>query len=97
MGDVWKWGREVGGNSWRTAGDLGGDFEGIPAALFRDVFGLYGRNELQKYSGPGAWNDPDYLLIGLPFELEGRQPRRRRLRPTSNTRTCRCGVCWRPR
>ena len=27
MGDVWKWGREAGGQSWRTAGDLGGDFE----------------------------------------------------------------------
>ena len=24
-------------------------------------FGLYGRNELQSYSGPGGWNDPDYL------------------------------------
>ena len=23
MGDVWNWGREVGGNSWRTTGDLG--------------------------------------------------------------------------
>jgi len=64
MGDVWKWGREVGGHSWRTAGDLGQSFKGIPAALFRDAFGLYGRNELQKYSGPGAWNDPDYLLLG---------------------------------
>ena len=23
MGDVWKWGGEVGGQSWRTGGDLG--------------------------------------------------------------------------
>ncbi len=30
----------------------------------RDVFGLYGRNEVQKYSGPGGWNDPDYLSLG---------------------------------
>jgi alpha-galactosidase len=63
MGNVWQWGRQVGGHSWRTAGDLGGTFEGIPTALFRDGFDLYGRNELQKYSGPGAWNDPDYLLL----------------------------------
>src|SRR5208337_1201938 len=34
MGKVWEWGKEVGGNSWRTAGDLGGSFEGIPIALF---------------------------------------------------------------
>ena len=30
MGDVWKWGASV-GNSWRTAGDLGGSFEESPA------------------------------------------------------------------
>jgi alpha-galactosidase len=71
MGDVWKWGREVGGHSWRTAGDLGETFEGIPATLFRDAFGLYGRNELQKYSRPGAWNDPDYLLLGYLSNWKG--------------------------
>jgi alpha-galactosidase len=71
MGDVWRWGREVGGHSWRTANDLGLTFEGIPAALFRDAFGLYGRNELQKYSGPGAWNDPDYLLLGYLANWKG--------------------------
>lgn len=71
MGDVWKWGREAGGHSWRTAGDLGLTYEGIPAALFRDVFGLYGRNELQQYSKPGAWNDPDYLLLGYLSDWKG--------------------------
>jgi alpha-galactosidase len=71
MGDVWQWGREVGGHSWRTAGDLGLTFDGIPAALFRDAFGLYGRNELQKYSRPGAWNDPDYLLLGYLSNWKG--------------------------
>lgn len=71
MGDVWKWGREADGQSWRTAGDLGLTFEGIPAALFRDVFGLYGRNELQKYNRPGAWNDPDYLLLGYLSNWKG--------------------------
>ncbi len=71
MGDVWKWGHDVGGHSWRTAGDLGLDFNAIPAALFRDVFGLYGRNELQKFNGPGAWNDPDYLLLGYLSNWKG--------------------------
>ena len=71
MGDVWEWGAASGGNSWRTAGDLGGSFEGIPAALFRDVFGLYGRNELQKFNGPGGWNDPDYLLLGYLSNWKG--------------------------
>jgi len=64
MGNVWEWGKEVGGHSWRTAGDLGQTFEGIAASLFRDGFDLYARNQLQNFGGPGGWNDPDYLLLG---------------------------------
>jgi alpha-galactosidase len=72
MGNVWEWGKEVGGHSWRTAGDLGGSFEGIPAALFRDGFDVYSRNELHKFGGPGAWNDPDYLLLGYLSNWQGK-------------------------
>jgi alpha-galactosidase len=71
MGRVWEWGREVGGNSWRTADDLGGSFEGIPTALFRDGFDVYAANNLQRYGGPGAWNDPDYLLLGWLSDWKG--------------------------
>jgi alpha-galactosidase len=71
MGKVWEWGKDVGGHSWRTAGDLGGSFEGIPAALFRDGFDVYARNHLENYGGPGAWNDPDYLLLGYLSNWKG--------------------------
>jgi len=71
MGNVWEWGAAVGGNSWRTAGDLGGSFEGIPAALFRDGFDVYSANELHRYGGPGHWNDPDYLLLGYLSDWKG--------------------------
>jgi alpha-galactosidase len=71
MGNVWEWGKQVGGHSWRTAGDLGGSFEGIPAALFRDGFDVYARNQLHKFGGPGAWNDPDYLLLGYLSNWRG--------------------------
>jgi len=71
MGNVWEWGKAVGGNSWRTAGDLGGSFEGIPAALFRDGFDLYSSRQLYKYGGPGGWNDPDYLLLGYLSNWRG--------------------------
>jgi len=71
LGNVWEWGAEVGGNSWRTAGDLGGSFEGIPAALFRDGFDVYSKNELHRYAGPGRWNDPDYLLLGYLSDWKG--------------------------
>jgi alpha-galactosidase len=71
MGDVWKWGKAVGGNSWRTAGDLGGSFEGIGKALFRDGFDVYSRDSLNLYGGPGGWNDPDYLLLGYLSNWKG--------------------------
>jgi len=71
MGHVWTWGKDAGGHSWRTAGDLGGSFEGIPTALFRDGFDVYAKNELYKFSGPGGWNDPDYLLLGYLSNWKG--------------------------
>ena len=64
-GDVWKWGKEVGGNSWRTADDLGRGFYAEQFEMIgREVFDRYTKYELHKYGGPGGWNDPDYLLLG---------------------------------
>jgi alpha-galactosidase len=71
MGDVWKWGKAAGGQSWRTAGDLGGSFEGIGKALFRDGFDVYSKDSLHLYGGPGGWNDPDYLLLGYLSNWKG--------------------------
>jgi len=71
QGQVWKWGAEVGGNSWRTADDLGGTFERIGQALFRDGFDLYAAEDLHFYGRPGAWNDPDYLLVGYLSNWKG--------------------------
>ncbi|RLD53431.1 MAG: alpha-galactosidase [Bacteroidetes bacterium] len=60
MGNVWEWGAEV-GNSWRTTGDLGlEERKGLPG-----FYSIGLRNaEHWPYAGPGAWNDPDYILIG---------------------------------
>ena len=64
LGNVWEWGKEVGGHSWRTARDLGRGYQSIPMALFRDSFDVFALNKLHNYGGPGGWNDPDYLLLG---------------------------------
>jgi len=65
MRDVWEWGHEVGGHSWRTSGDLGEiGVTGAPGKLYTEVMDLYARRELHKYAGPDSWNDPDYLLLG---------------------------------
>jgi alpha-galactosidase len=56
-GDVWKWGAEVGGQSWRTGGDLGFGLDHIFDVALKNA-------EYGAYSKPGAWNDPDYIQIG---------------------------------
>jgi alpha-galactosidase len=61
MSEVWKWGRQVGGHSWRTTGDLGLEKGDRLPGFYR--IGL--RNaRLWEYAQPGGWNDPDYILIG---------------------------------
>ena len=57
MGDVWKWGQQVGGNCWRTTGDIGDSWGSMSGIGF-------GQNGHERYAGPGHWNDPDYILIG---------------------------------
>lgn len=60
--DVWTWGRQVGGNSWRTTDDLG-LAQGRTLPGFYSI-GMSNANHRQ-YAGPGGWNDPDYILIGV--------------------------------
>jgi alpha-galactosidase len=62
MGKVWEWGREVGGHFWRTTGDVGdGTEKGLWASMQRIGFGQAG---IERWAGPGGWNDPDNILIG---------------------------------
>jgi alpha-galactosidase len=55
---VWRWGPQVGGNMWRTTDDIGGDYDRV------SLFGFQ-HNGLEKFAGPGHWNDPDILQIGI--------------------------------
>ncbi|HEY3857242.1 MAG TPA: NPCBM/NEW2 domain-containing protein [Verrucomicrobiae bacterium] len=57
MGDVWKWGADVGGNCWRTTGDI--------TDSWRSMSGIgFNQNGHEKFAGPGHWNDPDMLVVG---------------------------------
>lgn len=61
MGDVWKWGAEVGGNLWRTTGDIGYLGE---ESNWRNVAAIgFSHNGREAFVGPGNWNDPDMLMI----------------------------------
>jgi len=57
MGNVWNWGRSVGGNLWRTTGDINDSWGAMSANGF-------GGSKWAKGAGHGGWNDPDMLVVG---------------------------------
>lgn len=57
MGNVWKWGARVGGQSWRTSGDLGVELDRVFQVAINNA-------KHRQYAKPGSWNDPDYIQIG---------------------------------
>jgi alpha-galactosidase len=66
----WLWGAEVGGNLWRTTGDItdkwGGRIKWPNGACCAN--GVLAILDLQvglaSFAGPGHWNDPDMLEVG---------------------------------
>ncbi|HLH19195.1 MAG TPA: glycoside hydrolase family 27 protein [Bryobacteraceae bacterium] len=56
--DVGEWGERVGGNLWRTTGDIRDDWQSMSHIGFDLQPGR------EKYAYPGHWNDPDMLEIG---------------------------------
>jgi alpha-galactosidase len=63
----WLWGKEVGGHLWRISYDVGDKWDeprnehsqiGILTAIDAMC-------NLERFVGPGGWNDPDMLVIGL--------------------------------
>jgi alpha-galactosidase len=64
----WAWAAGV-GHLWRTCGDIGNSWSfmeaGDGSAYGGSVIGnLDLQNGLEKYAGPGHWNDPDMLEVG---------------------------------
>jgi len=54
---VWEWGPSVGGNLWRTTGDI---FDGW--ASMAEIG--FSQSDVAPYAAPGHWNDPDMLEVG---------------------------------
>lgn len=54
---VWEWGAEAGGNLWRTTDDISDSFRSMALIGFSQA-------GLERFAGPGHWNDPDMLEIG---------------------------------
>jgi alpha-galactosidase len=63
----WLWGKEVGGHLWRTSYDVYDFWDkprneispiGVQTSMDVDA-------NLERFAGPGGWNDPDMLVVGL--------------------------------
>lgn len=53
----WEWAPALGGNLWRTTGDI--------QARWQSIYDIASQQDgLAKYAGPGHWNDPDMLEVG---------------------------------
>jgi alpha-galactosidase len=54
---VWEWAPSVGGNLWRTTGDVNATWESIYSIINSQA-------GLASYASIGHWNDPDMLEVG---------------------------------
>ncbi len=53
----WEWAPALGGNLWRTTGDV--------EARWQSIYDIVSQQSgLESYAGPGHWNDPDMLEVG---------------------------------
>ena len=57
MGKVWEWGAGVGGNCWRTTGDITDSWGSMSGIGFSQA-------GHETFASPGHWNDPDMLVVG---------------------------------
>jgi alpha-galactosidase len=56
-GAVWKYSAAAGAQLWRTTGDIHDDYNRMIAIGFA-------QKGLERYAGPGHWNDPDMMEVG---------------------------------
>ena len=57
MGYVSTWGESLGGNCWRTTGDITDTWSSMNSIIHQQI-------DSWPYARPGAWNDPDMLIVG---------------------------------
>ncbi len=61
----WLWAKAAGGHLWRTTWDSR-DYWQTDNKDFLGVIDIFDQQEgLEQYAGPGGWNDPDLLMVGL--------------------------------
>ncbi len=62
----WLWGAKIGAHLWRTGTDIC-DCWNDPTGMKHEIesIGFERQRGLEGFAGPGHWNDPDFLVVGL--------------------------------
>jgi alpha-galactosidase len=64
--EPWLWAPKIGAQLWRTGWDIRDIWEGEYNDDHLGVTNIIDRQaDLADYAGPGHWNDPDMLIVGL--------------------------------
>ncbi len=64
--EPWTWAARIGAQLWRTTWDVRDIWEGEYNDDHLGITNIIDRQaDLADYAGPGHWNDPDMLVIGL--------------------------------
>ena len=65
--EPWRWAADIGGQLWRTTYDVRDMWQRAPGETdgegLMDILDI--NAGLAGYAGPGRWNDPDMLIVGL--------------------------------
>lgn len=62
----WQWAASAGGQLWRTTGDIRDKWKAKPGEYGEGIMDIVALNGgLTEFAGPGHWNDPDMLIVGL--------------------------------
>ena len=69
----WEWGAEV-GHYWRTTADIKDGYDGVITWGWGYNKIIGSTHQLYPYAGPGHWNDPDMLIVGLNGKIEWQGP-----------------------
>ncbi len=64
--DPWLWAPRIGAQLWRSGWDIRDIWDGEYNDYHLGVTNIIDRQaDLADYAGPGHWNDPDMLIVGL--------------------------------
>jgi len=64
--EPWLWAPRIGAQLWRTGWDIRDIWDGEYNDYHLGVTNILDRQaDLADYAGPGHWNDPDMLIVGL--------------------------------